>query len=97
MLKALGYGCAILALDTPFNQEMLQEGKYGWYFEKNVPSVVNIVEAAENSPNKMKLLREKSRDGLVQKYTWDFVTDEYEAVFKKLCKRRIEEKLVQKN
>lgn len=34
MLKALGYGCAILALDTRFNQEMLQQGKYGWYFEK---------------------------------------------------------------
>jgi glycosyltransferase involved in cell wall biosynthesis len=97
MLKALGYGCAILALDTPFNQEMLQDGKYGWYFEKNVNSVVKIVEAAEKVPEKMKLLREKSRDGLVQKYNWDYVTDQYEAVFKKLCKRRIHEKLVQKN
>lgn len=97
MLKALGYGCAILALNTPFNQEMLQEGKYGWYFEKNVQSVVDIVDAAEKAPEKMKLLREKSRDGLVQKYNWDYVTDEYESLFKKLSKRKIEEKLVQKN
>jgi glycosyltransferase involved in cell wall biosynthesis len=97
MLKALGYGCAILALNTPFNQEMLQEGKYGWYFEKNVRSVVDIVAAAEKAPEKMKLLREKSRDGLVQKYNWDYVTDEYESLFKKLSKRKIEEKLVQKN
>lgn len=97
MLKALGYGCAILALDTPFNQEMLQDGKYGWYFEKNVASVVKIVEAAEKVPAKMKLLREKSRDGLVQKYNWDFVTDQYESLFKRLCKRKIEEKLVEKN
>ncbi|HSI78479.1 MAG TPA: DUF1972 domain-containing protein [Lunatimonas sp.] len=97
MLKALGYGCAILALNTPFNQEMLQDGKYGWYFEKNIPSVVKIVEAAEKVPEKMGILREKSRDGLVQKYNWDFVTDEYETLFKKLCKRKIVEKLVQKN
>lgn len=97
MLKALGYGCAILALNTPFNQEMLQDGKYGWYFEKNVQSVIEIVDTAEKAPEKMKLLREKSRDGLVQKYNWDFVTDEYETLFKKLSKRKIEEKLVQKN
>lgn len=97
MLKALGYGCAILALNTPFNQEMLQEGKYGWYFEKNVQSVIDIVDASEKAPEKMKLLREKSRDGLVQKYNWDYVTDEYESLFKKLSKRKIEEKLVQKN
>lgn len=97
MLKALGYGCAILALNTPFNQEMLQDGKYGWFFEKNVQSVIEIVDAAEKAPEKMKLLREKSRDGLVQKYNWDFVTDEYETLFKKLSKRKIEEKLVQKN
>lgn len=96
MLKALGYGCAILALNTRFNQEMLQEGKYGWYFEKNVDSITSIVELAETVPHKMKSLRESSRDGLVQKYNWDFVTDEYEALFKRLCKRKIEEvKLVE--
>lgn len=97
MLKALGYGCAILALSTPFNQEMLQDGKYGWFFEKNVQSVIEIVDAAEKAPEKMKLLSEKSRDGLVQKYNWDFVTDEYETLFKKLSNRKVKEKLVQKN
>jgi glycosyltransferase involved in cell wall biosynthesis len=92
MLKALGYGCAILALDTRFNQEMLQNGKFGWYFDKNSKSVKQIVEASELVPEKMKTLRETSHKGLVQKYDWDFVTDEYETLFKKLCKRRIEDK-----
>ncbi|MFC4871115.1 DUF1972 domain-containing protein [Negadavirga shengliensis] len=97
MLKALGYGCAILAMDTRFNQEMLQEGKYGWYFKKNTDSVIKIIEKSEKSPEDMDYLRSNSRDGLTQRYDWDFVTDEYENIFKALCKRKIEEKLVEIN
>lgn len=97
MLKALGFGCAILAMDTRFNQEMLQQGKYGWYFDKNIDSVVQIIDKSENSPEEMEDLRAHSRDGLTQKYNWDFVTDEYELLFKSLCKRKIKENLVEIN
>ncbi|MDO6439632.1 DUF1972 domain-containing protein [Cyclobacterium sp. 1_MG-2023] len=97
MLKALGYGCAILALDTRFNQEMLQQGKYGWYFEKNAASVKEITERAENLPEEVENLRKHSREGLTDKYNWEVVTDEYEALFKSLCKRKIKENLVEIN
>lgn len=86
MLKALGYGCAILALDTPFNQEMLQNGKHGWYFEKNADSVKTIVEKAELEPETMNEFRLTARSGLTQKYNWDHVTEQYLEVFKSLVK-----------
>ncbi|RIW18312.1 glycosyltransferase family 1 protein [Algoriphagus lacus] len=86
MLKALGYGCAILALDTPFNQEMLQKGKHGRYFEKRAESVKKIVEQAELEPERMEGLRLTARSGLTQKYNWDFVTNQYLEVFKSLAK-----------
>lgn len=88
MLKAMAYGCAILALDTAFNQEMLQNGKHGWYFEKNEKSVVEIVAKAENSPEAMKTLRDTARSGLTQKYNWDHVTDQYLEVLKQLAKKK---------
>ncbi|WP_245786927.1 DUF1972 domain-containing protein [Algoriphagus aquimarinus] len=87
MLKALGYGCAILALDTPFNQEMLQNGKHGWYFMKGLDSVKCIVESSEADENAMLALRDSARSGLTQKYNWDHVTDQYLEVFKGLAKR----------
>ncbi|WP_209329969.1 DUF1972 domain-containing protein [Lunatimonas salinarum] len=90
MLKALAYGCAILALNTRFNQEMLQEGKYGWYFDKSADSLRSLLDYVETVPEKMKVLREHSREGLGQKYNWDFVTDEYERLFRSLCKRKLE-------
>jgi glycosyltransferase involved in cell wall biosynthesis len=86
MLKALGYGCAILALNTRFNQEMLQNGKHGWYFEKNHAAVLEIIDRAERSSMELDALRSTSRDGLTQKYNWDHVTEQYLEVFKSLKK-----------
>ncbi|MCH7397732.1 glycosyltransferase [Belliella sp. DSM 107340] len=88
MLKAMAYGCAILALDTAFNQEMLQNGKHGWYFEKNEKSVAEIVAKAEDSPEAMKTFRDTARSGLTQKYNWDHVTDQYLEVLKQLAKKK---------
>jgi glycosyltransferase involved in cell wall biosynthesis len=90
MLKALGYGCAILALDTPFNQEMLQEGKHGWYFNKDEKSIKDIVEAAESSPKRMEYFRSIARTGLIKRYNWDYVTEQYLEVFQDLAGFKIE-------
>lgn len=87
MLKSLGYGCAILALDTPFNQEMLQKGKHGWYFSKSPESVSDCISKAEAEPEAMALLRSTAREGLTQKYNWDHVTDQYLEVFRELAKK----------
>lgn len=88
MLKALGYGCAILALDTPFTQEMLQNGKHGWFFGKNFDSVANIVDRSESEPENMEELRQTARAGLTKKYNWDHVTDQYLEVFRDLAQKK---------
>jgi glycosyltransferase involved in cell wall biosynthesis len=87
MLKALGYGCAILALNTPFNQEMLQNGKHGWYFEKDNNAIAQIVAAAESRAEDLSGLRKTARQGLTEKYSWDRVTEQYIMVFKRLAKK----------
>jgi len=84
MLKAMAYGCAILALDTPFNREMLQDGKHGVFFKKNLQSIAEAVESAEADSQYLEKLRSAARSGLIEKYNWDFVTDEYISVFKQL-------------
>jgi glycosyltransferase involved in cell wall biosynthesis len=82
----LGNGCAILALNTPFNQEMLQNGKHGWYFEKTVKGVKTLVEMAEAESGKLDMLRKTAREGLTEKYSWERVTEQYLDVFKGLAK-----------
>lgn len=87
MLKAMAYGCAILALDTRFNREMLENGRFGLFFEKNADSLARLMQRVENEPTLLKELRTHSRDGLTAKYNWDEVTDAYIALLNQLCGR----------
>ncbi|MCE2824965.1 MAG: glycosyltransferase, partial [Sediminibacterium sp.] len=84
MLKAMAYGCAILALDTVFNREMLENGQFGWFFQKTSDSVALYLQQAEHNPQAVQTLKEKARDGITQKYNWDEVTRAYVTVFKAL-------------
>lgn len=84
MLKAMAYGSCILALDTAFNREMLQDGEYGRFFQKNAGSVTDIISWAEQHQEMSSLLREKSRDGITEKYEWENVTNQYMWLFEKL-------------
>jgi glycosyltransferase involved in cell wall biosynthesis len=88
MLKAMGFGCAILALNTRFNREMLQGSTYGWYFDKEAASVASTTDKAEASPRKMEELRRLSIHGLTNKYNWEHVTEKYLKVFIELKQRK---------
>ena len=72
MIKAMAYGCAILALDTVFNQEMLQ-GKYGLFFSKEILSITSIIEYCEKENMIIDNLRKQSINGITKKYNWDFI------------------------
>jgi glycosyltransferase involved in cell wall biosynthesis len=84
MLKAMAYGTAILALDTVFNREMLENGEFGWFFQKTPASVALYLQQAENNPQSVETLKAKARNGITQKYNWDEVTRAYVTVFKAL-------------
>jgi glycosyltransferase involved in cell wall biosynthesis len=88
MIKAMAYGCAILALDTVFNKEMLQMGKFGLFFKKELLSVNNQINYCEKEKFEIDNLRQKSIYGITKKYNWDFVTSQYLEVFKYLLRQR---------
>jgi glycosyltransferase involved in cell wall biosynthesis len=81
LLKALAYGCAVLALDTPFSREVLEGQKYGLYFLKEVESVSKSVHYAESNPDVMDKLKRKSRDRIVENYTWEKIANQYTELF----------------
>ena len=84
----MAYGCAILALDTVFNQEMLQKGKLGLFFKKELTSITNQIDYCEKEKLIIDKLRQDSVNGITQKYNWDFVTKQYLEVFKYLVRQR---------
>ncbi len=88
MIKAMAYGCAILALDTVFSREMLQNGKFGIFFKKELFSITKQIDYCEKENTLMSKLRQESVNGITEKYNWDFVTKEYLKVFKTLVSKR---------
>ena len=87
MIKAMAYGCAILALDTVFNKEMLDNDSYGIYFDKNQDAVRQQINYADEHPNKIEKFRQNSHLGITDKYNWDYITDQYLDVFRQLAKK----------
>lgn len=78
LLKALGAGCCVLALDTPFSREVLDGDRHGVYFPKDPEGVRAAVERIEANPELADRLRSGARQRIQDRYTWDRVVVEYE-------------------
>lgn len=87
MLKAMAYGCAVIALDTPFTREMCDNEKHVIYFSKEKGKLKSIIESVEHDDSLIRRLRETSRERIVQNYTWEKITDQYIELFEKLIKK----------
>jgi glycosyltransferase involved in cell wall biosynthesis len=84
LLKALGAGNCVLALDTPFNREVLVDDagvSYGVLFPKDVGALVTAITELDRDPRCAAEFRSRARDRIKQAYTWDFIADEYERMF----------------
>ena len=78
MINALDLNCQIIALNTPFNIEML-ENKKVIFFEKNINSVSNSFKTLEKSYDD---LIHSNKDYIMPlKYNWDHISNEYLKLF----------------
>lgn len=81
IIKAMAEGTCILALNNRFSQEVLQNGKFGTFFEKNVLDLAKKMQDAEASENTeenwVKSYREQSKKGIKDIYDWDYITEQY--------------------
>ena len=80
MINALDVNCQILALETAFNREML-ENKKSIFFDKNENSIVEKIREFENKYDE---LIEKNKNYILPKrYDWDFICKQYLEVFQR--------------
>lgn len=84
LLRAMGYGCCVLALDTVFNREVLAET--GRYFADSA-SVATLVDAVDTSADEAAALGERASDRIRKWYTWVGIVDQYERLFERVAAR----------
>ena len=87
LLKALAYGNCILALDTVFNREVLNDGEYGILFRKDPSDLARLINEIDADESAARQFRDRSRNRIKERYTWDHITDQYEEVFRRLIRR----------
>jgi glycosyltransferase involved in cell wall biosynthesis len=81
LLKALGYGNCILALDNAFNRDVI--GDYGVLFD-DAQSLSSEIQYLEQNSREAERLRQSAPRRIRERYTWDHITDQYEDYFRRL-------------
>jgi glycosyltransferase involved in cell wall biosynthesis len=91
LLMALASGCCVLALDTIFNREVLDENEYGLYFKKDIQDITQIINRVESDESAVSTFRSKAKERIMSKYTWEMITDQYEDLFNKMIEKSTKE------
>ncbi len=85
LLKAMGYGNCILALDTVFNREVLADG--GVFFPRDEAALASEIQALEASPARVEELRRMGPERIRKNYTWKKIAGQYDALFREVAGR----------
>jgi glycosyltransferase involved in cell wall biosynthesis len=85
LLRAMGYGSCVLALDTVFNREVLADA--GCFFARDMDSVARLVDSVDCAPEVAAGYRRRAPRRIGDHYSWDSVVDQYEALFMSVAAR----------
>ena len=86
LLKAMGYGNCVLALDTVFNREVLDDT--GLFFPKDVSALAQLIKRVERDPALVANLRAKAPQRIEEHYSWDKVSAQYDELFREVVASR---------
>jgi glycosyltransferase involved in cell wall biosynthesis len=82
LLKAMGFGNCILALDTVFNREALGEG--GIFFPYDTVVLAGLMRELEGNPTRVAELRAMGPERIRAEYTWEKIASQYDDLFQKV-------------
>lgn len=85
LLKAMGYGNCILALDTVFNREVLEDG--GVFFPRDEAVLAQEIRALEADPHRVAELRLMGPERIRKNYTWEKIARQYDDLFQEVHAR----------
>lgn len=85
LLKAMGYGNCILALDTVFNREVLEDG--GIFFPGDENVLASGMRALEADPARVAELRQMGPARIRANYTWEKIAGQYDSLFREVAAR----------
>lgn len=86
LLKAMGYGNCVLALDTVFNREVLADT--GLFFPKDELALAELIRRVEREPSLVTQMRRRAPQRIEEEYSWDRVSEQYNKLFREVATAR---------
>src|SRR5687768_1815703 len=83
LLKAMGYGNCILALDTVFNREVLADG--GIFFPRDAAVLAGLIREIESEPVRVASLRRMGPERIRDNYSWEKIASQYAELFREVA------------
>jgi len=81
----MGYGNCVLALDTVFNREVLEDT--GLFFSKDPETLAALMRRVESDAALVAELQRKAPARIREHYSWDKVSDQYDQLFREVVSR----------
>jgi glycosyltransferase involved in cell wall biosynthesis len=82
LLTALASRNCVLALNTPFNLEVLED--YGILFERDPVDLARKLQFVDEHPEQVAAYRTRAPRRILEAYTWEKITNQYEELFHQL-------------
>jgi len=84
LLEAMSYGLCVVTSDIPENVSVT-EGIYGYSFRnKDVDDLTRTLERLLRQPERVRVIGQAARRHVTEKYDWEYITDQTEAVYSSL-------------
>jgi glycosyltransferase involved in cell wall biosynthesis len=83
LLKAMGYGNCVLALDTVFNREVLGDG--GLFFSKAPGALAALISMIEGNPGLLEEMRRRGPERIRAEYSWEKIARQYDELFREVA------------
>jgi glycosyltransferase involved in cell wall biosynthesis len=86
LLKALGYGNCVLALDVPFNAEVVADAAVP--YRKDPEDLAEKMQMLVDDPELAQSYRDRAPLRIKAAYQWSTVSEDYEALFRALVEKK---------
>ncbi len=86
LLEAMAFGNVVVVNDTRENMETIGDAGLSYEGSRGAEPLAQVLQDLIDHPERAKEYRLRAKERVRQHFTWDAVTDEYEALFKRMLK-----------
>lgn len=87
LLEAMAFGNCVVVNDTRENLETIGDAGLAYAGTEGAPALAQLLQTLLDQPERAEEYRCRAQERVRQHFTWDVVTDEYEALFAKILKK----------